>query len=263
MIDYFYSLEPWIQALIATLFTWGLTALGASIVLVFKDIPKRYLNVMLAFSAGIMIAASIWSLIIPAIDLSKQKLNSSWIPATTGVFMGMLFILFAEFIADRSKFISKGKHSVKRSFLLVTSITVHNIPEGLAIGVAFAVAALGIDGATTATAIALAIGIGLQNLPEGAAVSLPLKREGLSNKKAFLIGQLSGVVEPFAGILGALLVLKMQTILPYVLSFAAGAMLVVVFKELIPSSQEDEYSNLPTIGFILGFIIMMVLDITL
>lgn len=263
------SYNPIILALIATLFTWGITALGAAIVFFFKDINKKILNAMLGFAAGIMIAASFWSLLKPSIEMAEEIGIIPWIPAVIGFLLGGVFLrLVDKFLPhlhlDKGVGEAEGvKTSLKRSILLVLAITLHNIPEGLAVGVAFGALADGGSGATLASAIALALGIGLQNFPEGAAVSVPLRREGLSRGKSFMFGQLSGIVEPISGVIGAVLVLTMKGILPYALAFAAGAMIFVVVEELIPESQADSGSDIATMGTILGFAVMMLLDVAL
>jgi len=261
------------QALIATLFTWGVTALGAALVFFFKTINKGILNGMLGFAAGIMIAASFWSLLAPGIELAEELGQVAYITAASGFLLGGGFLYLVDKILphlhlglDTSE--AEGiKTTWQRSVLLVLAITLHNIPEGLAVGVAFGAVAAGTGtSATLAGAIALAIGIGLQNFPEGAAVSVPLRREGFSRKKAFLYGQASGIVEPIAGVIGAYAVIKMQPILPYALSFAAGAMIYVVVEELIPEAQREEggsKTDIATIGAMLGFAVMMVLDVAL
>lgn len=261
------------MALIATLFTWGVTALGASLVFFFKVINKKVLNGMLGFAAGVMIAASFWSLLAPSIDMAEQLGQIPYITATAGFLSGGLFLYLVDKIMPHLHMgldVSQAegiKTNMQRSILLVLAITLHNIPEGLAVGVAFGALALG-DGttATLAGAIALAIGIGLQNFPEGAAVSIPLRREGYSRRKAFLYGQASGIVEPIAGVIGAYAVVKMQHLLPYALAFAAGAMIYVVVEELIPEAQREEggsKTDISTLGCLLGFAIMMVLDVAL
>ncbi|MNM45261.1 Zinc transporter ZupT [compost metagenome] len=261
--------NPILLALIATLFTWGITALGAAVVFFFKDINKKVLNAMLGFAAGIMIAASFWSLLKPSIEMAEEMGIVPWIPAVIGFLLGGVFLRVVDkFLPhlhlDKGEGEEEGvKTSLKRSILLVLAITLHNIPEGLAVGVAFGALADGGSGATLASAIALALGIGLQNFPEGAAVSVPLRREGLSRWKSFMFGQLSGVVEPISGVIGAVLVLTMKGILPYALAFAAGAMIFVVVEELIPESQADSGSDIATMGTILGFAVMMLLDVAL
>lgn len=265
----FQTIPPVLQALIATLFTWFLTALGAAMVFFFKTIKRNVLNMMLGFAAGVMIAASFWSLLNPAIAMAESNGMIPWIPAVVGFLGGGAFLLLVDKLLphlhqglDVSE--AEGiKTSWQRSVLLVLAITLHNIPEGLAVGVAFGAVAAGLPEATLGAAIALGLGIGIQNFPEGAAVSIPLRREGMSRTKSFIYGQASGIVEPIAGVLGALLVIKMQFILPYALSFAAGAMIFVVVEELIPESQRDHQTDFATIGAMLGFAVMMLLDVAL
>jgi zinc transporter, ZIP family len=269
MIEWFKQLEPVVQALLATLFTWGVTALGAALVFFFKSVNRNVLNGMLGFASGVMIAASFWSLLNPAIEMAGEVLRiPAYIPAVLGFLGGGAFLWSIDKLLPHlhpGKPINEAegiKTSWRRSILLVLSITLHNIPEGLAIGVAFGAAATG-NTATLAGAIALAIGIGIQNFPEGAAVSVPLRREGMSRKKSFLYGQASGIVEPIAGVLGALLVIVMQPILPYALAFAAGAMIFVVVEELIPESQSNKTTDIATICTMIGFTVMMLLDVAL
>ena len=261
--------NPVLLALIATLFTWLLTAMGASMVFFFKSINRKVLNSMLGFAAGVMIAASFWSLLKPAIEMAEDNGSVGWVPAVTGFLAGGAFLYLVDRLLphlhlglsmDKAEGI---KTQWQRSVLLVLAITLHNIPEGLAVGVAFGVLANNPDTGALAGAVALAIGIGLQNFPEGAAVSIPLRREGFSRLKAFHYGQLSGVVEPVAGVLGAYLVLSITPLLPYALSFAAGAMIFVVVEELIPESQNGNETDLSTIGAMLGFATMMVLDVAM
>lgn len=261
--------DPILMALVATLFTWGLTALGASMVFFFKTINQKVLNSMLGFAAGVMIAASFWSLLKPAIEMSEANGDIGWVPAVIGFLSGGAFLLLVDKLlphlhlgleVDQAEGI---KTSWQRSVLLVLAITLHNIPEGLAVGVAFGALANNPDAGMLAGAIALAIGIGLQNFPEGAAVSIPLRREGFSRLKAFNYGQLSGVVEPIAGVAGAYMVLTITPLLPYALSFAAGAMIFVVVEELIPESQTGNETDFSTIGAMLGFAAMMFLDVAL
>lgn len=261
--------NPILLALVATLFTWFLTALGAAMVFFFKSINRKVLNSMLGFAAGVMIAASFWSLLKPAIEMAEENGDIPWVPAIIGFLLGGAFLLLIDKILphlhmglarDKAEGI---KTQWQRSVLLVLAITLHNIPEGLAVGVTFGALANNPDVGMLAGAIALAIGIGLQNFPEGAAVSIPLRREGFSRLKAFHYGQLSGIVEPIAGVLGAFLVLTITPILPYALSFAAGAMIFVVVEELIPESQTGNETDLSTIGAMLGFATMMLLDVAL
>jgi len=266
-MDSLLQYNPVLLALGATLFTWFVTALGASMVFFFKTINKKILNSMLGFAAGVMIAASFWSLLKPAIEMAGANGEIPWVPAVVGFLAGGAFLLMIDKILphlhmglarDKAEGI---KTQWQRSVLLVLAITLHNIPEGLAVGVVFGALANNPDTGMLAGAIALAIGIGLQNFPEGAAVSIPLRREGLSRRKAFHYGQLSGIVEPIAGVLGAFLVLSITPILPYALSFAAGAMIFVVVEELIPESQSGNETDLSTIGAMVGFATMMLLDV--
>jgi len=271
MFDWFANLSPITQALIGTLFTWFLTALGAGMVFFFKSINRKVLDSMLGFAAGVMIAASFWSLLAPAIEMAEDTSQlPAWMPATIGFLLGGVFLWIADrilphlhlgFPASEAEGL---KTSWQRSILLVLAITLHNVPEGLAVGVAFGALAADLPSATLAGAIALAIGIGIQNFPEGAAVSVPLRREGLSRTKSFMYGQMSGIVEPIAGVLGAAAVLFIRPILPYALAFAAGAMIFVVVEELIPESQLDKLStDFSTAGAMLGFAVMMMLDVAL
>ena len=265
MVNYISSLNPVIQALIATLFTWMITILGAAIVFFFKKVNKNILDAMLGFAAGVMIAASFWSLLSPSIDMARNLKMTPYLVAASGFLLGgvLLFIgdkVFDHF--DRKKKKTKTK-SFKRCLMLVLSITLHNIPEGLAVGVSFGSATYGLNGASVGAASLLALGIGLQNFPEGTAVSVPLKAEGMSRLKSFFYGALSGIVEPISAVIGALLVLKVRYLLPFLLAFAAGAMIYVVVEELIPESQSGEHSNIGTLGVAVGFVIMMILDIAL
>ncbi|NJO69408.1 MAG: ZIP family metal transporter [Bacteroidetes bacterium] len=268
-MEWMLNVNPVLLALLATLFTWGLTALGASMVFFFKNINKKVLNLMLGFAAGVMIAASFWSLLNPAIEMSEKQGMISWVPAVIGFLSGGAFLYLIDRILPhlhlglgREK--AEGiKTSWHRSVLLVLAITLHNIPEGLAVGIAFGALANNPDTGALAGALALAIGIGLQNFPEGAAVSIPLRREGFSRRKAFNYGQISGIVEPVAGVIGAVLVIILTPILPYALSFAAGAMIFVVAEELIPESQTGNETDLSTIGVMVGFAVMMLLDVAL
>jgi ZIP family zinc transporter len=273
MINWFQQFTPIKQALIGTLFTWSITALGAALVFLFKSINKKVLNGMLGFAAGVMIAASFWSLLAPAIDMAEELGQIAFVTATVGFLAGGTFLYLVDKLLphlhmglDTSQ--AEGvKTNWQRSVLLVLAITLHNIPEGLAVGIAFGAVAAGTSAsASLAGAIALAIGIGLQNFPEGAAVSIPLRREGFSRTKAFLYGQASGIVEPIAGVFGAFAVIKMQPILPYALAFAAGAMIYVVVEELIPEAQREEggsKTDIATIGCMIGFAVMMILDVAL
>lgn len=263
MIFFLSELNPIIQALIATFFTWFVTLLGAALVFFFKSVNKNIIDGMLGFSAGIMIAASFFSLLSPAIVMANNLNLIVWFVISFGFTLGGLLLFLGDKIFEHFYNKESSSSSMKRAFMLVISITLHNIPEGLAVGVAFGSIFYGIDGATFGSACILALGIGLQNFPEGTAVSVPLIREGFTPRKAFFWGQLSGIVEPISGVIGALLVLKVRIILPYLLSFAAGAMIYVVIQELIPASQSNEKKDLMALFSILGFIVMMVLDISL
>ena len=269
MVEWFLSLSPIKQAFLGTCFTWLMTALGAGLVLFFKKIDRKVMDGMLGSAAGVMIAASFWSLLAPAISMVEEAGGTPWIPALVGFLSGGAFLWIVDKLLPHlhpgfpTKEAEGIKTSWQRSVLLVLAITLHNIPEGLAVGVAFGAAAAGYPSATIGAAIALAIGIGIQNFPEGAAVSVPLRREGMSRRKSFMYGQFSGMVEPVAGVFGAIAVVYMQPILPYALAFAAGAMIYVVAEELIPESQAEKHSDIATIGVMIGFSIMMTLDVAL
>ncbi|MEG2347949.1 MAG: ZIP family metal transporter [Cetobacterium sp.] len=269
MESFFQNLNPIMQGFLATLFTWWMTMLGAAMVFFFKTINQKVLNGMLGFASGVMIAASFWSLLDPAIELSKKIGVASWKPALIGFLCGGFFLWSVDKILPHlhlNQKISSAegiKTKWRRSALLVLAITLHNIPEGLAVGVAFGAASLDGDSTSLVAAIALAIGIGLQNFPEGAAVSIPLRREGMGRMKAFLYGQASGIVEPIAAVIGVVFVIKMTYLLPYALSFAAGAMIYVVAEELIPTAKEIRHDDSGTIGVMLGFAMMMFLDVAL
>lgn len=261
--------SPIQQALYASLFTWGVTAIGAAFVFFFKTMNRAIFDGMLGFTGGVMVAASFWSLLSPAIEMTSGEGFIKVIPAAVGFLGGALFLygldkvmphLHINFKKEEAEGVKTEWH---RSTLLVLAITMHNIPEGLAIGVLFGGVAAGFDGATIGGAIALAIGIGIQNFPEGIAVSMPLRRQGLSRWKSFNYGQLSAIVEPVAAVLGAWAVMTFQPILPYALAFAAGAMIYVVVEEVIPETQRDKYTDIAVLGFIGGFIIMMMLDVAL
>jgi len=265
------SSNPIFLAFLATMGTWAMTALGAAFVFFFKTIQKHVMNTLLGFASGIMIAASFWSLLAPAIELAEDGPVPAYIAATIGFLLGGLFLYVSDHLLPHTHIGSKeGEEEgipthLRRSILLVLSITLHNFPEGLAVGVAIGSAAM--SGGNMSAALAVAIGIGLQNLPEGAAVSIPLRREGLSRTKSFFYGQASGIVEPIAGVLGALLVTQVTPILPYALAFAAGAMIYVVVEELIPEAQgaSDDHkgTHYATLGTMLGFAVMMILDVAL
>lgn len=271
VVGWLLGLEAWQQALVGTGFTYLMTALGAALVFFFKNIKKDVLNLMLGFASGVMIAASFWSLLDPAITMAEENGDIPWLVVSLGFGFGGLFLYVADKTLPHVHFGSdkeaEGMPShLKRTILLVFSITLHNIPEGLAVGVAFG-AAVSADNPQTAVlaAISVALGIGIQNFPEGAAVSIPLRQEGLSRTKAFLYGQASGIVEPIAGVVGAILVTKVAALLPYALAFAAGAMIYVVVEELIPEAQQSITSrrHFAVFGVMLGFIIMMILDVAL
>jgi ZIP family zinc transporter len=270
MPDWFVNLSPIVQALLATCFTWFVTALGAGMVFFFRTINRQVLDAMLGFAAGVMIAASYWSLLAPAIEMAEAAGRvAAWVPATVGFLLGGAFLWGVDAILPHlhigypTEEAEGLKTSWQRSVLLVLAITLHNIPEGLAVGVAFGAVAAGLPAASLGGAIALAVGIGIQNFPEGAAVSVPLRREGMSRFRSFWYGQLSGLVEPVAGVLGAAAVLLIQPILPYALAFAAGAMIYVVVEELIPESQLKSVTDVATVGAMLGFATMMTLDVAL
>lgn len=252
------SISPILLAFIAGIFTWFITLLGSSIVYFFKNINKNILDSMLSLASGVMIAASFFSLIAPAIEMSSiLKINKVIMPSIGFICGGLLITLMDKL------FSKKNSNKKKRCIMLISSITLHNIPEGLAIGVAFGSIMYHLDGATLSNAIGLAIGIGIQNFPEGAAVSMPLRREGLSRNKAFFYGELSAIVEPIASVIGALLVLKVRLMLPFLLSFAAGAMIYVVVSELIPECETNEHKSLISMFSLIGFTIMMILDVLL
>jgi len=269
LVDWFLGLSPVYQALLATVFTWFVTAVGAAAVFFFREIKPKVLDGMLGFSAGVMIAASVWSLLIPAIDLSAGGPLPIWLPAVVGFMLGGGFLRLIDLVLPHLHLGFSDEEAEglpthwRRSILLVLAITMHNFPEGLAVGVAFGAAAAGFPAATVAGAVALAIGIGLQNFPEGTAVSVPLRREGLTRRRSFMYGQASGMVEPIAGVIGAAAVLLVAPILPYALAFAAGAMIFVVAEELIPEAQRAGFTDVATFGTMLGFAAMMVLDVAL
>jgi ZIP family zinc transporter len=269
VVEWFVGLSPIWQALLATCFTWFVTALGAAAVFLFKSINRKVLDGMLGFAAGVMIAASYWSLLAPAIEMAEELAIPAWVPATVGFLLGGAFLRLIDMILPHLHIglpieEAEGLQTTwRRSVLLILAITLHNVPEGLAVGVAFGAAAANLPSATLAGAVALGIGIGIQNFPEGAAVSVPLRREGLSRLKSFWYGQLSAVVEPIAGVLGAAAVMLMRPILPYALAFAAGAMIFVVIEELIPESRTSGNTDIATLGAMLGFAVMMTLDVAL
>ncbi len=270
VIDFLVQLDPVLQALLATLFTWGVTAAGASMVFFTNRLDARLMDSMLGFAAGVMIAASFWSLLSPGIEMAEQLGHIPWLTAVIGFMSGGIFMRLADRLLphlhpglgmDKSEGV---KTTWQRSTLLVLAITLHNVPEGLAVGVAFGAVAADLPSATIGGAFALAVGIGIQNFPEGTVVAMPLRREGMSKRKSFFMGQASGIVEPIAGVIGAIFVMKMQGILPYALCFAAGAMIFVVVEELIPESQRKyENIDLVTLATMTGFAVMMVLDVSL
>lgn len=263
LLEWLDQFPPVIQALIGTLFTWAMTALGAAAIFLSRRPSRKMQDGMLGFAAGVMIAASFWSLLSPAIVLS----GGSWVPATVGFLLGGIFLRGIDAVLPHLHLYEEtpeGHHvQWKRSILLVTAITLHNFPEGLAVGVAFGAAAIGDSAYSLAGAVALAIGIGIQNLPEGLAVAMPLQRSGLSRWKGFMYGQFSGMVEPVAGVLGALAVIAARPILPYALAFAAGAMIFVVVEDAIPEAQSEGNHDIATMGAMIGFAVMMALDVAL
>ena len=269
MLEWFVELNPVYQALLATCFTWFLTAVGASVVFAFRSINRKLLDGMLGFAAGVMIAASYWSLLAPAIEIAGESSPPAWFPAAAGFLLGGVFLgvmdktlphLHIGYPINEAEGIKTRWH---KSLLLVMAITLHNIPEGMAVGVAFGALSAGLPSASLMGAITLAIGIGIQNFPEGTAVSVPLRGEGMSRLKSFWYGQLSGMVEPIAGVLSAAIVVLMKPLLPYALAFAAGAMIYVVVEELIPESQSAKNIHIATVGLMVGFVVMMILDVAL
>jgi zinc transporter, ZIP family len=262
------GLSPIVQALLATLFTWGMTALGAALVFGTKNVPRKLLDAMLGFAAGVMIAASFWSLLAPSIELAEDGSLPLWVPPLVGFMAGGIFLRLLDRVLPHlhpgmKMSEAEGIHtSWRRSVLLVSAITLHNIPEGLAIGVAFGAVAAGVNGASLGAAVALAVGIGLQNFPEGTAVSMPLRREGMSRARSFFYGQLSATVEPVAAVIGAAAVILARPILPYALAFAAGAMIFVVAEELIPEAKRGS-PDIAAMSLMVGFSVMMVLDVAL
>ena len=274
MFDYFLSLHPIMQAFIAGLFTWGCTIFGSSFVYFFKTVNRKLLDMMMGFAGGVMIAASFWSLLAPALEYAEADYgNLAWLPAAIGFLLGGFFIRLIDYVVPHlhlSKPIEEAegmqpKKGLSKSMLLFLAITINNIPEGLAIGVTFGALATqlpGVDGSIMG-AIGLAIGIGLQNIPEGSSLSLPIRGEGHSRWKAFWYGSMSAVVEPIAAVIGAAFVLSMTAILPYALAFAAGAMIFVVVEELIPESQSNGNTDIATLSLMVGFVVMMVLDVAL
>ncbi|MDB2701680.1 ZIP family metal transporter [Flavobacteriaceae bacterium] len=267
VIAFFQKTDPVLGALYATLFTWGLTALGASLVFFVKELNRAVLDGLLGFTGGVMVAASFWSLLAPGIEMSPGEGFVKVMPAAIGFGLGALFIFALDKVLPHIHINFKESEGIKtpwhRTTLLVLAITLHNIPEGLAVGVLFGGVAAGLPEASIAGAVVLALGIGIQNLPEGIAVSMPLRRQGMSRFKSFWYGQLSAIVEPIAAVIGAVAVTFFTPILPYALAFAAGAMIFVVVEEVIPETQLDKYTDIATLGFIGGFIVMMSLDVAL
>lgn len=261
-MDHFLSLPPVMQGLLATTFTYLVTALGASLVLFFKEVRKKPLDIMMGFAAGVMIAASFWSLLSPAIELAEELGHNSYITAAIGFCCGGLFIILSDLILSKVAAWGVRNKRYKKSLMLVGAMTMHNIPEGLAIGVAFGSAAQGISGASVLSATMLAFGIGVQNFPEGLCAAIPIRQAGVSRMKSFMVGQCSALVEPIAGVVGVLAATSVRAILPYALTFSAGAMIAVVCSELIPESFADN-KILASLGVLAGFSVMMMLDVAL
>lgn len=267
--EWFAGLGPVVQALLASLFTWGMTAVGAGLVFFFKNVNRRLLDASLGFAAGVMMAASFWSLLAPSIAMAEEMGQVKWVPPLLGFLAGAASMRLADFVLPHLHLFAPASAvegvptTLRRTALLVLAITLHNIPEGLAVGVAFGAVGAGYETATLGGAIALALGIGLQNFPEGTAVSVPLRREGLTRVRSFYYGQMTAWVEPIAAVIGAAAVLVMRPILPYALAFAAGAMIFVVVEEVVPESQTGGHADIATSGAILGFAVMMVLDVAL
>ena len=262
MINWFSNLNPVLEAFIATMFTWSITILGASLVLFFKKTNKNIMDATLGIAGGVMISAAFFSLLLPALELSdKLEFKPYYLVPTIGFLLGGILLFIGDKFFDYYNKKHKKQNSTKRIIMLISSITLHNIPEGMVVGVAFGSTFYNIDGVTVLSAIMLAIGIALQNFPEGTAISLPLRREGMSRFKSFLIGSLTGIVEPISGVIGALLVLKVRNILPILLSFAAGAMIYVVVEEIVPESQTNKRKDLMALFTLIGFSLMMILDV--
>lgn len=268
LTDFFAQFSaPW-QALIATTFTWGMTALGATLVFFFREIKRRMMDIMLGFAGGVMLAAAFFSLLSPSVEMSRQLSAHVWLPPAVGFLGGALFLYALDRLVPHlhpnmtDSAPDGAPSSLHRTTLLILAITLHNIPEGLAIGVAFGAVGAGIEGATVPAAIALAIGIGIQNFPEGSAVSLPLRALGMKRSKSFFYGQLSAIVEPISAVIGAVAIMVFQPALPYILAFAAGAMIYVVVEEVIPETQRDKYADTAVMSLIIGFVLMMVLDVS-
>ncbi|SER89745.1 zinc transporter, ZIP family [Gracilibacillus ureilyticus] len=270
MLNHFMELSPLTQTIIATLFTWGMTAIGAALVFAAKAFHQKLMDSMLGFAGGVMIAASFWSLLSPALEMAQEDDVAAWIPAAIGFMLGGIFFVGIDKliphlhptsqVADAEGYQPTNR---KRSTLMVLAITLHNIPEGLAVGVAFGAVAADLSSASVTAAVTLGLGIGIQNLPEGVAVAMPLRRDGMSRRKSFFYGQLSGMVEPIAAVIGVLAVTAIEPLLPYALSFAAGAMIFVVAEEVIPGSQEEGNKDLASMSLMIGFTVMMILDVAL
>ncbi len=267
IFDFFAGIDPITGAFYATLFTWGVTALGASFVFLFRSMNRAFLDGMLGFTGGVMVAASFWSLLSPAIEMSEGEGFVKVFPAAIGFLLGALFIFGLDKVLPHLHINFKESEGIKtpwhRTTLLALAITLHNIPEGLAVGVLFGGVAAGIPEASISGAVVLALGIGIQNFPEGIAIAVPLRRQGASRFKSFWYGQMSAIVEPIFAVLGAVAVTFFTPILPYALAFAAGAMIFVVVEEVIPETQLDKYTDIAALGFVGGFIIMMILDVAL
>src|SRR5690554_4588201 len=267
LITYFESIDPVLAALYATVFTWLVTAFGASFVFFFKTMNRMVLDGMLGFTGGVMVAASYWSLLAPAIAMSEGEGFVKVLPAAIGFLLGALFLFGLDKTLPHLHINFKETEGIKspwqRTTLLVLAITLHNIPEGLAVGVLFGGVAAGIPEASIAGAVTLAIGIGIQNFPEGIAVAVPLRGMGLSRTKSFMYGQASALVEPIFGVLGAYAVVAFTPILPYALAFAAAAMIYVVIEEVVPETQQSGNTDIATLGFVAGFVVMMSLDVLL
>jgi ZIP family zinc transporter len=267
IVNYFTSINPIMAAGIATVFTWLMTLVGASIVFLFVKINRTVMDGTLGFTGGVMMAASVFGLLIPAMNMSNGEGFEKAFPAAIGFVFGALFLFildkFLPHLHVNFKQVEGVKTPWQRATLMVMAITLHNIPEGLAIGVLFGGVAAGIPEATITGATILTIGIAIQNIPEGIAVTMPLRRLGLSKRRSFFYGQSSAIVEPIAGVIGALAVSFFTPILPYALAFAAGAMVFVVIEEVIPETQQANNTDIATLGFILGFVLMMLLDVGL
>jgi len=261
------NIHPLILAFMAGLFTWAMTAFGAAAVFLTKEINQKFLDVMLGFAAGVMLAAIYWSMLAPAMEIAIARHLAPWFPATIGFLVGGVFLRIVDRLLPHLQLgspIQKAegvKTHWRRSTLRILAMTLHNIPEGLAIGIAFGAVVVNSSIATLHAAIALAIGIGIQDIPEGLVVSMPLRRDKMSRLRSFWYGQLSGIVEPLGAIVGVLAVILAQTILPYALAFAAGAMFFIIVEELIPESQRGGNADLATMGTIIGFAMMMILDV--